>query len=97
MTGQAGTPSPPGDCALVELQGIEIVLSTRRAQALNIDLFTQLGCDPASKKIGVVKSAHPVPRVLTGQRCRIKRSSCRNGPLSPTGHTPNNHSMDHIS
>jgi len=57
MTGQAGTPSPLGDCALVELQGIEIVLSTRRAQALNIDLFTQLGCDLARKKIVVVKSA----------------------------------------
>jgi microcystin degradation protein MlrC len=39
------------------MQGIEIVLSTRRAQALNIDLFTQLGCDPAQKKIVVVKSA----------------------------------------
>jgi len=31
--------------------------SQRSAQALNIDLFTQLGCDPASKKIVVVKSA----------------------------------------
>jgi microcystin degradation protein MlrC len=46
-----------GDCALVEAQGIEIVLVTLRNQAMDTDVFTQLGCDLASRKLIVVKSA----------------------------------------
>ena len=57
MTGNGGTPTPMGDCALIEMQGIEILLNSFRAQALNVDMFTQLQCDPASKRIVVVKSA----------------------------------------
>lgn len=57
MTGLAGTPMVLGDCALVECQGVEIVLTTLRNQAMGLDMFTQLGCDPASKRIVVVKSA----------------------------------------
>ncbi|HYG43945.1 MAG TPA: M81 family metallopeptidase [Bordetella sp.] len=57
MTGLSGAPAPMGDCALVETQGIEIVLSSVRNQAINVNLFTQLDCDLAAKKIVVVKSA----------------------------------------
>jgi microcystin degradation protein MlrC len=57
MTGLAGTPLAMGDCALVETAGIEIVLTSLRNQAMGTDLFTQLGCDLASKKIVVVKSS----------------------------------------
>jgi microcystin degradation protein MlrC len=57
MTGLSNTPTPMGDCALVEAAGIEIVLATRRNQAMGTDLFTQLGCDLAAKKIIVVKSS----------------------------------------
>ncbi len=57
MTGLANTPLALGDCALVEAQGIEIVLITLRNQAMGTDLFTQLGCDLAAKKIIVVKSS----------------------------------------
>lgn len=57
MTGLANTPVPLGDCALVEADGIEMVLITLRNQAMGTDLFTQLGCDLASKKIIVVKSS----------------------------------------
>ena len=57
MTGLAGTKAPLGDCVLVETAGIEIVLITTRAQAVDTDLFTQLGCDLAGKKIVVVKSS----------------------------------------
>ena len=46
-----------GDSALVETAGIEIVLITLRNQAMGTDLFTQLGCDLAAKKIIVVKSS----------------------------------------
>ncbi|WP_174564788.1 MlrC C-terminal domain-containing protein, partial [Achromobacter insolitus] len=57
MTGLSGAPAAMGDCALVEAQGIEIVLTSLRNQAINMDLFTQLGCDLAAKRIVVVKSA----------------------------------------
>jgi microcystin degradation protein MlrC len=57
MTGLAGTPVALGDCALVATDGIEIVLITLRNQAMGTDLFTQLGCDLAAKKIVVVKSS----------------------------------------
>ena len=57
MTGLAGTPMDMGDSVLVETEGIEIVLTSLRNQAMGTDLFTQLGCDLASKKIVVVKSS----------------------------------------
>ena len=57
MTGLAGTPAAMGDCALVEADGIEIVLYSTRNQAMDTDVFTQLGCDLESKAIVVVKSA----------------------------------------
>jgi microcystin degradation protein MlrC len=57
MTGLSNTPTLMGDCALVEAHGIEIVLITLRNQAMGTDLFTQLGCDLAAKKIIVVKSS----------------------------------------
>jgi microcystin degradation protein MlrC len=57
MTGLAGTPMSMGDSALVETGGVEIVLTSLRNQAMGTDLFTQLGCDPAARKIVVVKSS----------------------------------------
>lgn len=57
MTGLAGMPTPLGDCVLLEADGIDIVLTTLRNQAMGTDVFTQLGCDLAKKKIIVVKSA----------------------------------------
>ncbi|MGO4392258.1 M81 family metallopeptidase [Variovorax sp. M-6] len=57
MTGLSNTPTPMGDSALIEANGIEIVLITLRNQAMGTDLFTQLGCDLAAKKIIVVKSS----------------------------------------
>ncbi|MDB5827527.1 MAG: MlrC [Variovorax sp.] len=57
MTGLANTPVALGDCALVEANGIEIVLITLRNQAMGTDVFTQLGCELAAKKIIVVKSS----------------------------------------
>ena len=57
MTGLSGAPTPVGDAALVAADGIEIVLITRRNQAMGTDVFTQLGCKLTSKDIIVVKSA----------------------------------------
>jgi microcystin degradation protein MlrC len=57
MSGLAGTTTPLGDCALLEIQGVEVVLTSVRCQGLDLDLFTQLGCDPRNKRIVVVKSS----------------------------------------
>ncbi len=57
QTGLSNTPTPMGDCALVEANGIEILLVTLRNQAMGTDLFTGAGCDLARRKIIVVKSS----------------------------------------
>lgn len=46
-----------GDAALLELNGIEVVVCTTRVQAIGTDLFSDLGCDLPGKKIVVVKSS----------------------------------------
>ncbi|NML30515.1 M81 family metallopeptidase [Paraburkholderia antibiotica] len=57
MSGLAGTPARLGDCALIESAGVEVVISSLRSQAFSVDLFTQLGCDPATRRFVVVKSS----------------------------------------
>lgn len=57
MTGQAGEPVAVGDAALIEFDGIDCVLVSNRVQAINLDLFSGLGCDLAGKRIVLVKSA----------------------------------------
>jgi len=57
MTGLSNTPTALGDCALVEVDGVQIVLISVRNQAMGTDLFTHLGVDLAAKKIIVVKSS----------------------------------------
>jgi microcystin degradation protein MlrC len=57
MTALGGAMQPLGDCALIEACGVEIVLITIRSQAMGTDLFTQLGCNLAAKRVVVVKSA----------------------------------------
>lgn len=57
MSGLAGTRQPLGDCALVDAQGVEVVLISRRSQALGTDVFTQLGCQLPQRRIVVVKSS----------------------------------------
>jgi microcystin degradation protein MlrC len=46
-----------GDAALLEVEGIEVVVISKRMQPMGTDLFTGLGCDLASKRIIVVKSS----------------------------------------
>ncbi len=49
---------PLGDCAVIRLGCIEIVLNSNRAQVFSPDLFTNLGIDVAARKILVVKSTN---------------------------------------
>jgi microcystin degradation protein MlrC len=57
QTGLSNTPTNMGASALVECDGIEILLCSVRNQAMGTDLFTDIGCDLAAKKIIVVKSS----------------------------------------
>ena len=52
------TQVPVGDCAAVRVDGVDVVLITKRTQATGLELFTNLGIDPAQKKIVVVKSTN---------------------------------------
>lgn len=47
-----------GDCAAISLGGIEVVLISKRTQAMGSDLFTGMGVALAGKKIVVVKSTN---------------------------------------
>jgi microcystin degradation protein MlrC len=58
MTGNSNTRIALGDCALVDVDGILVVLVSLRTQAYHTDLFTQLGCDLTAQRLIVVKSAH---------------------------------------
>jgi len=57
MTGLSGAPAAMGDSALVECDGVEIALISLRGQAIDTDLFSQLGCDLTTKELIVVKSS----------------------------------------
>jgi microcystin degradation protein MlrC len=49
---------PLGDTALIVVDDIEVVLITKRTQALGADLFTGLGVDLSNKRLVVVKSTN---------------------------------------
>ena len=57
MTGLSNTPTALGDSALVECNGVEILLCSLRNQAMGSDLFTNIGVDLSAKKLIVVKSS----------------------------------------
>jgi microcystin degradation protein MlrC len=54
----AGGHMAMGDAALIEIDGIEIVLIAGRTQALGTDLFTGLGVDLGAKRIVCLKSTN---------------------------------------
>jgi microcystin degradation protein MlrC len=57
MTGLSNTVAPMGDSALIESDGVFVVLNSIRTQAFDVDLFTQFGLEPGQIKIIVVKSS----------------------------------------
>lgn len=52
------TQVPLGDCAAVRVGGVEVVLITKRTQAMGLELFTNLGIDPRAKRLVAVKSTN---------------------------------------
>jgi len=49
---------PLGDCAWIEVNGVDVILNTVRSQVFNPDIFTNLGIDMQSKSLLVVKSTN---------------------------------------
>jgi microcystin degradation protein MlrC len=49
---------PLGDCSVIRMGGIDVVLNSNRSQAFSPDLFTNLGIDITKKKVLVVKSTN---------------------------------------
>ncbi|WP_112322186.1 M81 family metallopeptidase [Oceanibium sediminis] len=49
---------PLGDCSVIRIGGIDVVLNSNRAQAFSPDLFTNLGIDVGTKQVIVVKSTN---------------------------------------
>lgn len=72
---------PTGDCAAIRIQGVEVVVSSQRAQAIGTNLFTDLGVDLDSKRVVAVKSANHFRAAFdTGERAIIiaeTEGSCR--------------------
>ncbi|MGV1764179.1 M81 family metallopeptidase [Rhizobium rhizogenes] len=50
--------APFGDAAHIELDGIDIILNSTRAQSFDSTLFSVMGIDPTQKKILVIKSTN---------------------------------------
>jgi microcystin degradation protein MlrC len=45
-----------GDAAALQIEGVTVIVNSKRTQCLSRDCFTKLGVDPATKKVVVVKS-----------------------------------------
>ncbi|AGB69722.1 MULTISPECIES: M81 family metallopeptidase [Rhizobium] len=50
--------APFGDAAHIQLDGIDIILNSTRAQSFDPSLFSAMGIDPGTKKILVIKSTN---------------------------------------
>ncbi len=53
----AGSQDGLGDCAAIRIAGVDVVLISIRTQAMGLELFTNLGIDPAAYRVVVVKSS----------------------------------------
>jgi len=51
-------PVAMGDSALIEVDGVEVILNSERSQAFERTVFSSMGIDPMSKDILVVKSTN---------------------------------------
>ncbi len=49
---------PLGDCAAVKVDGVETVLISNRTQAFDLDLFRNVGIEPTTRQVLVVKSTN---------------------------------------
>jgi len=54
--GQRKGVNPIGDVAAFQIEGVTVIVNSKRSQCHSRDCFTKLGVDPSTKKIVVVKS-----------------------------------------
>lgn len=45
-----------GDAAALQIEGVTVIVNTKRSQCHSLDCFAKLGVDPSTKKVVVVKS-----------------------------------------
>jgi len=57
MPGLSGSVESLGDCALVAVGGVEVLLNARRTQGFSTEMFTQFGVDLARRRLVVTKSS----------------------------------------
>ena len=57
VPGLSGSVDRLGDCALVAVGGVEVLLNTQRTQGFSTEMFTAFGVDLAARRIVVVKSS----------------------------------------
>lgn len=50
--------APFGDAAHIRFEGVDVILNSTRAQSFDPSLFSEMGIDPASKRILVIKSTN---------------------------------------
>lgn len=79
-----GAAVPLGDCASIVVGGTEVVLITKRTQAMGADLFTGMGVPLAGKKIVVVKSTNHFHAAFAPHASRILY--CDSGGPIPRDH-----------
>jgi microcystin degradation protein MlrC len=48
--------NPIGDAAALQIEGVTVIVNSKRSQCHSRDCFTKLGVDPSTKKVVVVKS-----------------------------------------
>jgi microcystin degradation protein MlrC len=53
---QRKTVNSIGDAAALQIDGVTVIVNSKRTQCLSRDCFTKLGVDPSTKKVVVVKS-----------------------------------------
>jgi len=76
---------PLGDSAAIDLGGIEVVLITKRTQALGSDLVTGMGIPIKGKRIVVVKSTNHFHAAFAPHASRVLY--CDSGGPIPRDHT----------
>lgn len=54
----AGKPAPMGDTAAIRIDGVDVVVTAGRCQALSPELFRVVGINPAGARVVIVKSSH---------------------------------------
>jgi microcystin degradation protein MlrC len=76
--------NPIGDATALQIEGVTVIVNSKRSQCHSLDCFTKLGVDPSAKKVVVVKS---MQHFHAAYAPIASRSSCRGaGRWCQAGH-----------